>query len=163
MTPTMTATIATNETTATSPVGSASDAGLGPVAYRPGATPNTPGLVLYAVISVHGRLTIVAATPEDAPAHTLHRRTDVGQIRSCPLGEGITAWASAEVKVENLASSHVAWQLTGPASDHDSYRFVGPVVFTGTDPDSARPIGLTPAQVLLLRALHARAPHAITA
>ncbi len=157
----MTTTIATSETTTTSPVGSASDAGLGPVTYRPGATPDTPGLVLYAVISVRGRLTIVAATPDDAPAHTLHRRTDFGQMRCCPLAEGITAWATAEVRVDNPASTQIAWQLTEPAPDHDGYRFVGPVVFTGTDPDSARPIGLTPAQVLLLRALHARAPRAI--
>jgi hypothetical protein len=57
---------------------------LGPATYRPGATPDTAGLVLYAVISVHGRLTIVAATPDDAPAHTLHRRTDIGQMRRRP-------------------------------------------------------------------------------
>lgn len=153
----MTTTIATSQTTTASPVGSASDSGLGPVTYRPGATPDTPGLVLYAVISVHGRLTIVAATPDDAPEHTLHRRTDLGQIRCCPLAEGITAWATADVRVDNPASIRVAWQLTEPAPDHDGYRFAGPVVFTGTDPDSARPIGLTPAQVLLLRALHAMA------
>jgi hypothetical protein len=82
---TTTATI-TNKTsdTQTSASGSASDTGLGRIAYRPGATPDTPGLVLYGVITVRGRLTIVASAPHDAPVHTLHRRTDIGQMRCCP-------------------------------------------------------------------------------
>ncbi len=161
MTTTMTRTTPTTTTAATvSDAGTSAPANpvdLGPVTYRPGATPDTAGLVLYAVISVHGRLTIVAATPDDAPAHTLHRRTAIGQMRRRPLGEGITAWATAEVRVDNPASTRVAYQLTDPL-DQGYHQFAGPVVFTGTDPDSTRPIGLTPTQVLLLRA-----PHAITA
>ena len=109
------------------------------------------------MISVHGRLTIVAATPDDAPVHTLHRRTGIGQMRCCPLGEGITAWASAEVKVDNPASDRVAYQLDARADYPGSHQLAGVVVFTGTDPDDARPIGLTPVQVLLLRELHADA------
>jgi hypothetical protein len=50
--------------------GPATEDDLGPVTYRPGAIPGAAGLVLYAVISIHGRLTIVAATPADAPVHT---------------------------------------------------------------------------------------------
>jgi hypothetical protein len=147
---------------AASPLGAAGDPGLGPIAYRPGATYDTVGLVLYGVITVPGRLIIVAATPDDAPVHTLHRRTTVGQIRRCPLAEGFTAWASAEVKVDNLASVQVASQLTDRPPADDGEPFVGPVAFTGTDPDSTRPISLTPQQVLLLRAVHARAPRGIT-
>ena len=156
----MTTTATTTNTTPTAPTGAsrpATDTGLGPVTYRPGATPGTPDLVLYAVISVHGRLTIVAATPDDAPVHTLHRRTGIGQMRCCPLGEGITAWASAEVKVDNPASDRVAYQLDARADYPGSHQLAGVVVFTGTDPDDARPIGLTPVQVLLLRELHADA------
>jgi hypothetical protein len=164
MTATTTTTNPTGDTqTETAASGPVTDSRLGPIAYRPGATPNTPGLVLYAVISISGRLTIVAAAPEDAPVHTLHRRTGIGQMRCCPLGQGITAWASAEVKVDNPASARVAYQLAEPPEYPGYHQFAGPVVFTGTDPDSARPIGLTPGQVLLLRALHARAPRTVTA
>ncbi len=152
----------TSSDTETNASGPAADTGLGPVTYRPGATPNTPDLVLYAVITVRGRLTIVASAPHDAPVHTLHRRTGIGQMRCCPLGEGITAWATTEVKVDNPASARVAYQLDARAQYPGSRQLAGPVVFTGTDPDSARPIGLTPAQVLLLRQLHADASHAIT-
>ena len=159
MTTTTTTTNATSDTQANGP---ATDTRLGPIAYRPGATPNTPGLVLYAVITVRGRLTVVAAAPEDAPVHTLHRRTGIGQMRCCPLGEGITAWASAEVKVDNPASARIAYQLDTRADYPGSHHLAGPVVFTGTDPDSARPIGLTRAQVLLLRELHADASQWIT-
>ena len=152
----------TPTTIAASPLGPTIGAGLGPIAYRPGATHDTVGLVLYGVITVPGRLIIVAATPHDAPVHTLHRRTTVGQIRRCPLAEGITAWASAEVKVDNLASAQVASQLTDRPPADDGEPLLGPVVFTGTDPDSTRPTSLTPQQVLLLRAVHARAPRGIT-
>jgi hypothetical protein len=138
--------------------GPATDADLGPVTYRPGAIPGTADLVFYAVISVHGRLTIVAAAPADAPVHTLHRRTSTGQLRCCPLAEGIAAWATAEVKADNPAGAQVAYQLTD-SLDAGYRQFAGPVVFTGTD-GSARPVGLTVAQVLLLRALHARSLHA---
>lgn len=134
------------------------DADLGPVTHRPGAVPGAAGLVYYAVISVHGRLTIVAATPADAPVHTLHRRTSTGQVRCCRLAEGISAWAAADVKADNPASAQVAYQLTD-SLDAGHRQFAGPVVFTGTD-SSARPVGLTVGQVLLLRALHARAPRA---
>jgi hypothetical protein len=139
--------------------GPATDAGLGPVTYRPGAIPGTADLVFYAVISVHGRLTIVAATPADAPVHTLHRRTSTGQLRCCPLAEGIAAWATAEGKADNPTGAQVVYLLTD-SLDAGYRQFAGPVVFTGTDPGNARPVGLTVAQVLLLRALHARSPHA---
>jgi hypothetical protein len=139
--------------------GPATDADLGPVTYRPGAIPGTADLVFYAVISVHGRLTIVAAAPADAPVHTLHRRTSTGQLRCCPLAAGIAAWATAEVKADNPAGAQVADQLTD-SLDAGYRQFAGPVVFTGTDPGNARPVGLTVAQVLLLRALHARSRHA---
>jgi hypothetical protein len=138
----------------------ATDADLGPVTYRPGAIPGAAGLVFYAVISVHGRLTIVAATPADAPVHTLHRRTSTGQVRRCPLAEGITAWATAEVKADNPASAQVAYQLAD-SLDAGYRQFAGPVVFTGTD-GSARPVSLTVAQVRLLRALHSRAPRGVS-
>ena len=49
--------------TRTDASGPATDTGLGLIAYRPGATPNTPDLVLYAVITVRGQLTIVASAP----------------------------------------------------------------------------------------------------
>jgi hypothetical protein len=163
MTTTATTTIATSQTTAASADEAATDAGLGPVTYRPGATPATVGLVLYAVISVHGRLTIVGATPDDAPAHTPHRRTSTGQVRRCRLAEGITAWVTAEVQVDNPVSAQVADQLADPPLYPGYHRFAGPVVFTGTGTgaDSTRPIGLTATQVLLLRALHACAADAI--
>jgi hypothetical protein len=159
MTTTTTTTPATDTQTRAS--GPTTDLDLGPVTYRPGAAPTTVGLVLYAVVSVHGRLTIVAATPDDAPAHTLHRRTSTGQMRRCPLAEGITAWATPDVRVDNPASTQVAYQLTD-APEAGYHKFAGPVVFTGTDPDSTRPIGLTRAQVRLLRELHADAADAIT-
>jgi hypothetical protein len=162
MTTTATTTNPTSKTDTTSTSGSASDTGLGLIAYRPGATPNTPDLVLYAVITVRGQLTIVASAPHDAPVHTLHRRTGIGQMRCCPLGEGITAWVTTEVKVDNPASARVAYQLDARAQYPGSNQLAGPVVFTGTDPDSARPIGLTPAQVLLLRQLHAAAAQSTT-
>ena len=161
----MTTTTTTTNTTSDTPTstsGPGTDTRLGPIAYRPGATPNTPGLVLYAVISIRGQLTIVATTPDDAPVHTLHRRTGVGQMRRCPLAEGITAWASTAVHVDNPASARIAYQLDTRAHYPGSHHLAGPVVFTGTHPGSTRPIGLTPAQVLLLRALHADASQWIT-
>jgi len=159
---TTTTTTTTDPASDTQTSGPATDTRLGPIAYRPGATPTTPGLVLYAVISVRGRLTIVAATPDDAPVHTLHRRTGIGQMRCCPLAEGITAWASTEVKVDNPVCARVTYQLDARADYPGSHQLAGPVVFTGTEPESTRPIGLTATQVLLLRALHANASQLIT-
>src|SRR5262249_28847520 len=146
-------TIITNTNTEASPDGPATDTGLGPVTYRPGATPDTPDLVLYAVITVHGRLTIVAATPADAPVHALHRRTGTGQARRCALLEGVTAWADAGMQVENAAGNLVAYRLAAAAPYPGAHYLRGPVVFTGTDADTTRPIGLTRAQVQLLREL----------
>ena len=84
------------------------DAGLGPITYRPGAGPDTGGLVFYAVISVRGRLTIVAATPDDAPLSRAAPAHRDGEVRRCPLGEGITAWASADVAVDDAATQVAA-------------------------------------------------------
>src|SRR5262249_37501992 len=53
---TMTTTIMTATAAGTRTRGSVTDRGLGPVTYRPGTGPETPGLVLYAVISVRGQL-----------------------------------------------------------------------------------------------------------
>jgi hypothetical protein len=84
MTTTATTTNAAKQTTTIRTSGPASDAGLDPVTYRPGATPDTVGLVLHAVITVRCRLIIAAAAPDDAPVHTMHRRTGIGQMRCCP-------------------------------------------------------------------------------
>ena len=68
MTTTATTTNAASDTR-TSASGPAIDTGLGLIAYRPGATPNTPDLVLYAVITMIPLLWIVLTafkSPDDA-------------------------------------------------------------------------------------------------
>ena len=101
-------TTTTTTTNATSDTQTSTSGRLGPVAYRPGATPNTPGLMLYAVITVRGRLTIVAAAPNARPV------SPVAPARAAPPRAWSVLRLSMLVSVASRAASSRRDFVGGP-------------------------------------------------